>query len=204
MGQPRRRTREHAPAAGIGSLRRAAAQHPSSPPRTRRSGAAPPTEEAAAWLPAAHPCTGRSIPRCRSPPPNGQPQPPTKSWAARRLPPGRGKPTWGIVKVIVLRRFWGRNGLSPSATPPPPSSPKRLLAPTRSRLFQGHTGGEDSPRRRHLALGALMLRRGAVPHRTRRTPSHGPQCPGALVPSSPMGGPFRAASRIRMWWKCCI
>lgn len=68
-GQPRRRTREHAPAAGIGSLRRAAAQHPSSPPRTRRSGAAPPTEEAAAWLPAAYPCTGRSIPRCRSPPP---------------------------------------------------------------------------------------------------------------------------------------
>jgi len=47
------------------------------------AGRGPPTEEAAAWLPAAHEVSG----------------------GPETLPPGRGKPTWGIVKVIVLRRF---------------------------------------------------------------------------------------------------
>ena len=46
-------------------------------PPTEEVGSDSPTEEAATWPPAAHLDTGRSIPRCQSPPPNGQPQPPT-------------------------------------------------------------------------------------------------------------------------------
>jgi hypothetical protein len=81
-GSPRRRHEGPLPRAEIGGLRRAAAMRASRVRLVRagsRSGHRPP------WPPAAHPCTGRSIPRCRSPPPNGQPQPPTKSRAARRL-----------------------------------------------------------------------------------------------------------------------
>ena len=156
MGRSRRQTRRTTPIAGIGGLRRAAAQHPSSPPRSRRSGAAPPVEEAATWPPAAHPCTGRSIPRCQIPSPK---------WAAPAAHKQSGGPeTYSGIETAHLgprldRLYSGasRAGMafSPFGHPSSPIYPQRLPAPTREQFSQGDTGGEDTPRRRQTGAGSI-------------------------------------------------
>jgi hypothetical protein len=155
MGRSRRQTHRTTPIAGIGGLRRAAAQHPSSPPRTRRSGATPPTEEAATWPPATHLGTGRSIPRCQIPSPK---------WAApaaHKQPGGpesfSGKETahsGSSQNLLYSGASRAGMALAHSATPPPPSTPKSP-SPDPGAIPQGDTGGMDTPRGRQTGAGSI-------------------------------------------------
>jgi hypothetical protein len=184
MGRSRRQTHRTTPIAGIGGLRRAAAQHPSSPPRTRRSGATPPTEEAATWPPATHLGTGRSIPRRPIPSPKWAAPAAHKHWAARRPTPGKRQPTWGLVLIVCSLALLGQERpLAYSATPPPPSTPKGSQPRPGSNSLRGTRAGRTLPGGAKPAQGASLLPSGTVPHRTGRKPGHGPFVPGHVGPA---------------------
>jgi hypothetical protein len=165
-------------------------------PSARRGTApliSPPTEEvgsdspggAATWPPAAHLCTGRSIPRCPIPSPK---------WAAPAAHKQLGGPeSFSGIETAHLgsshnRLYSGasRAGAALARRPPLlPHPPPNLPAPTREQFFRGIRAGRTLPGGAKPAQGASLLPSGTVPHRTGRTPGHGPLCPGMSVPPSP-------------------
>jgi hypothetical protein len=108
MGRPRRQTHRTTPTSGIGGLRRAAAQHPSSPPgrggreQLPRSRKPPPGPQPPTYAP------GGAFPGAQSPPPNGQPQPPTSIGRPGDLLREKRQPTWGLVTIFCILVLLGQ------------------------------------------------------------------------------------------------
>jgi hypothetical protein len=148
MGRSRRQTHRTTPTSGIGGLRRAAAQHPSSPPD--RGGR-------------------ERLPRPRKPPPG--PQPPTSIGRPGVFLRDRDRPIWGLVTVVSILVLLGQEWpLAHSATPPPPPTPKSPSPDPGAILFRGIWAGRTLPggasrRRKHPCSprGPSHIRRNARP-----------------------------------------
>jgi hypothetical protein len=108
MGRSRRQTHRTTPTSGIGGLRRAAAQHPSSPPPTEEVGSDSPDRGSRHLAPSRPPMHRAEHSPVPNPPPNGQPQPPTNNRAARSLSPGKRQPTWGLVTIFCSLALQGQ------------------------------------------------------------------------------------------------
>jgi hypothetical protein len=175
MGRSRRQTHRTTPTSGIGGLRRAAAQHPSSPPDRGSRHLAPSRQ-----------------PRHRaehSPVPNPLPQMGSPS---RPQTLGGPESFSGIEtahlgsRQNLLYSGASRAGAALARRPPLlPHPPPRLPAPTREQFFSGGYGrGGHSPAA-PAGAGSISTPLGDHPTSDGTHTRHGPLCPGVSVPPSP-------------------
>jgi hypothetical protein len=160
MGRSRRQTHRTTPTAGIGGLRRAAAQHPSSPP---------PTEEVGSDSP------DRGSRHLASSRPQALGGPESFSGIeTAHLGSGHSRQYSGASRAGMA--------LAHSATPPPPPTPKSP-SPDPGAILQGDTGGMDTPRGRQTGAGSIPAPLGDHPTSDGTHTRPRPLVPGHVGPA---------------------